>query len=388
MFVDYILNGEGYGEVGATLNSCRFDLGLLRPYLDEKGRKCVTVNTGRMEYDKDKGDYSPVYEKRLVSELTQNGIDSPVFNSMALRKDQWIRLDQTVLKAARRRLRAWADLASANTYGGFNGMARTVLEHETMSDPGEAIMDMDGLTQGRGDSPRFQLEGLPLPITHSDFYFSSRRLATARNMGTPLDTTMAEAAGRRVAEMIEKVTIGVTTGPAFGDSTNYGRTAKVYGYTNFPDRIDATGTLTTPTGSNPQDTVDDVLRLRDLLYDARYYGPYMLYTSKDWDRYLDNDYFVLETSGATAPARTLRSRLREIEGIQDVRRLDFLTGTFNMVMVQMTEDVARAVNGMDITTVQWESQGGLRLNFKVMAIHVPQLRADFEGRCGIVHAST
>ena len=59
-----------------------------------------------------------------------------------------------------------------------------------------------------------------------------------------------------------------------------------------------------------------------------------------------------------------------------------------MIMVQMTPDVARAVNGMDITTVQWESVGGMRLNFKVMAIQVPQLRADYDGRCGIVHATT
>ncbi len=41
---------------------------------------------------------------------------------------------------------------------------------------------------------------------------------------------------------------------------------------------------------------------------------------------------------------------------------------------------------MDITTVQWESVGGMRLNFKVMAIQVPQLRADHYGNCGILHA--
>jgi hypothetical protein len=58
-----------------------------------------------------------------------------------------------------------------------------------------------------------------------------------------------------------------------------------------------------------------------------------------------------------------------------------------MVMVQMTPDVARAVNGMDITTVQWESQGGMRLNFKVMCIQVPQLRADYYGNCGILDAT-
>ena len=61
---------------------------------------------------------------------------------------------------------------------------------------------------------------------------------------------------------------------------------------------------------------------------------------------------------------------------------------FTMLFVQMTPDVARAVNGMDITTVQWEDHGGFRQNFKVMAMLVPQIRADFNGNTGIVHATT
>ena len=381
MFVDFIQNGQGHGAVGEQLAGCRFDPGMLRPYLDSRGQKCVTINTGRVA-----GDGKPIYEKRTVAELLANGVSNPVFNATSLRKDEWIQLDSVVLRAARQRLRAWADLAAANTYGGFNGMSKTILEHETMSDPGEAIVDMDGLTEGRGDSPRYQLEGLPLPITHSDFWFSSRRLAASRNSGTPLDTTMAEAAGRRVAEMIEKTLIGVETGITYGSSTanGYGRASTVYGYTNFPDRITKTD-LTTPTGSNPEAVVQDILEMRDLLYAQNFFGPFMLYHSTAYDIYLDNDYF---RTGGTSANQTLRERVQGIDGISGVRRLDFLTSGYVLIMVQMTADVARAVNGMDITTVQWESVGGMRLNFKVMAIQVPQLRADFAGNCGILHATT
>jgi hypothetical protein len=42
---------------------------------------------------------------------------------------------------------------------------------------------------------------------------------------------------------------------------------------------------------------------------------------------------------------------------------------------------------MDITTVQWESHGGMQLNFKVMCLMLPQLRTDFYGNTGIVHGS-
>jgi len=379
MFVDFILNGAGHGPVAETMAGCRFDPGLLRPYLDSQGRKCVTINTGQAD-----NNGHPVLRKELVSDLITRGISSPVFNATSLRKNEWIELDNVVIKAARQRLRAWADLSAANTFGGFNGMSRTILEHETMSDPGEALVDMDGLSEGRTDSPKFQLEGLPLPITHSDFWFSARRLAVSRNTGTPLDTTMAEAAGRRVAEMIEKTLIGVETGIAYGTSSTYGRTSQVYGYTNFPNRTTKTD-LTTPTGTNPEAVMADVIEMRELLYADGYYGPFMLYHSTGYDRYLDDDYF---RTGGTSANQTLRQRIEGIDGVSGVRRLDYLTSGYVMIMVQMTSDVARAVNGMDITTVQWESQGGMRLNFKVMAIQVPQLRADYNGNCGIVHGTT
>jgi hypothetical protein len=381
MFLDsYVLNGNGHGPVGEAMAQCRFDPGLLRPYIDQKNRRCVTINTGKV----DPRTGQPAREKRAIGDLINNGITSPVFNATALRKDEWIRLDEVVLKAARQRLTAWGDLAAANSYGGFNGMAKTILEHETMSDPGEAIVDMDGLSEGRNDRPRFQLEGLPLPITHSDFWFSARQLAQSRNSGTPLDTTMAEAAGRRVAEMIEKTLIGVETGITYGTSTNYSRASTVYGYTNFPARNTKTD-LNTPTGSNPEAIMADVIEMRELLYSDGFFGPFVLYHSTGYDRYLDDDYF---RTGSTSATRTLRERIQSIGGISAIRRLDYLTSGYVMIMVQMTSNVARAINGMDITTVQWEAVGGLRLNFKVMCIMVPQLRADFNGATGIVHATT
>ena len=393
MYTDLVLNSPmGSDGVGVDFiqPGTRFETGLLRPYLDiETGRKMVTINTGRSRYNDKTNTYDPIFEEALLDDLTARGVNSPVANASSLRKDEWIQLDQVVIRAARKRLRAWADLSAANTFGGFNGMSKMVLEHETMSDPGEAQVDMDGLTEGRTDSPKFQLEALPLPITHSDFWFSQRKLAISRNSGTPLDTSMAEAAGRRVAESIEKTLIGVTTGMSYGTDARYGRTSSVYGYTNFAPRQTYTG-MTAPTagGWKPDTTVANVINLRELLYAVNMYGPFMLYCSTDWDRYLDGDYYALATSGMAAPTQTLRQRLKQIDGIMDVRRLDYFTSTFSMVLVQMTSDVCRAVNGMDITTVQWESQGGMRLNFKVMAIQVPQLRADFLGNCGIAHGST
>lgn len=376
MFTDYILNGKAVGEVGEQMAACRFEPSLLRPWRGKDGRNYVSVQNGT----DDKG--NPSYQAVRASDMIANGVDVPVANATTLRKDEWIRLDTQVLKVARERLKAWGDLESASSYGGFNGMSKMVLEHETMNDPGEAIVDMDGLTPGRTDAIKYQLEGLPLPITHSDFWFSSRRLAVSRNSGTPLDTSMAEAAGRRVSEEIEKVLIGMTQyNWAYGNTSEYGSSAgKIWGYVNHPDRITKTD-MTTPDGTNGATTVQEVLELIELANGANYYGPFMLYHSTDWNKYMDDDY-------RTNDSRTLRDRIKAISNIRDVRQLDFLTNTYTMILVQMTSDVARAVNGMDVTTVQWQSQGGMRVNFKVMAIKVPQIRSDFNGNTGLVHATT
>lgn len=410
--VDGYIPAPEFGSTGLTWNTGGMSLedaidknfaNMRRPYFDKNGRPSMTVNLGRTTLVK--GEQVPIKEHVTLNDLVwKHGfLPTPIMNATSLRKEQWIMLDQAVLKAARLRLRAWADLSAANSFGGFDGMSKMILEHETMSDPGEAIVDMDGLTDGRTDAPIFQLEGIPLPITHSDFWFSSRRLRVSRTSNTPLDSTMAEAAGRRVAEMIEKTTIGIETGKTYGGTSStptYSRASKVFGYTNFTARLTKTN-LTTPTGSNAASTLADVLAMRQQMYNNKFYGPFMIYHSNDWDTYLDNDYIL---TGGNVATQTLRQRLEGIEGIAGVRRLDYLASSastfsaapdritsanpFTLIMVQMTPDVCRAVTGMDITTVQWESVGGMRLNFKVMAIMVPQLRADYYGRTGILHATT
>ena len=428
---DYDPNGDRFGQVAG----CQWHPSLSRPMLlnTRNGtERVVLAPNGKFIRNSKTGRQEAQFKAMRIPDLQRRGINSPVFNATALRKEEWIELDRVVLRAARFRLRAWADLATANSFGGFPGMSKMILEHETMSDPGEALVDMDALTEGRTDSPMFQLQGLPLPITHCDFWYDARRLAISRNTGTPLDTTMGEAAGRRVAESVEKVTIGVDTGITYGGNSTqvggYGRNSSVYGYLNFPPRVTSvtgyspTGNGRAGTGWVPLDTVKDVLAVLQAMYKQKFYGPFMIYHSNDWDQYLDQDYFLTSTATNTPiSTKTLRQRLAAIGSDDDpagtfgnerrilgVRRLDFLaaethgsgaysvggvlypdpayiltTNPFKFIFVQMTPDVARGVNGMDITTVQWESQGGMRINFKVMAIQVPQLRADFYGNCGI-----
>ena len=347
--MDWILNGAPTGAVAQRIMACGGDIGVLRPWVGEDGRTRIALvdNSGKLQ-------------TRVVNGATAT-----------LRKDEWKVLDSAVVKVAEPRLKFVGDLRSRGlTFNVPNGLAKTVLETESMSDAMEATISMDGLRRGVNDRPEFELTFSPLPIIHADFGFSMRQIMTSRNGGTPLDTSGAERAGRKVAETAEQLAIGSLGKYTFGGGS-------VYGITNFPDRI--TTSITSPEDSAwTHDTlVDELLGMRQALQDAHMYGPYQMYFASAWDRYLDKDYSTSKGDN------TLRER---IEKIAPVMGLDYLSN-YDVLMIQMTSDVIREVIGMDVMSVQWESEGGMALNYKVMAILVPQPRSDFEGQCGINHAS-
>lgn len=374
------------------VGNVRFDPGLLRPYRDNRNRVCVTINTGKTRFDAKTGTLRPVYAKVEARELIKRGIGGPMFaqtlNATTMRKEDWIQLDTAVQRVIRQEMRAWSDLASASRVGGFDAMSKLTYEYEMMSDSAEAVVDMDVLADARTDSPLFNLASIPLPITHSDFHFSQRRIAVSANGGTPISTTQAENAAFRVAETVEKTVIGTETGITFGTQTaGYGThvgTSTVYGYTNFPYRTTKTD-LTTPTGSNPEAIMTDILEMIDLMNNDGYYGPFILYHSTPYTRFLNDDYF---RSGSTSAVRTVRERLMEISDISDIRRLNYLTSGYQLILIQMDSRTAQAIDGMPVTTVQWPSMGGMRQNWKVMCIQVPLLRRDYNGNTALVHATT
>lgn len=351
---DYVYNGQVSGNVAGTLLQNNFDVAALRPYVGGDGRTYVTRNTAG----------GPVAQ--------------PVTNAPAtLLRLEWTLLDEVVVRAALPRLRAVADLRGRGLQFTIpNGMAKTVLQTQSQSDINGASISMDGLADSIADRPQYNLANLPLPIIHKDFSFPARQIAVSRTGGMPLDLSTAELAARKVAEGAEQLLLGVTSTYAYGGGT-------IYGYTNFPSRM--TFALSSPLASSwvPRTLVNNILSMRLLSQQHFHYGPWVLYTSLAWDAYLDND---LNATNQNSSNITLRDRIRRIEGIEDVVTLDYLNG-YDMVLVQMTTDVAREVVGMDITTVQWETHGGMELHFKVMCILVPQIRADSNGNTGIVHGS-
>jgi len=356
MPIDFVYNGHASNaSMIDRLEAVNWDAGALRPWLGEDGRSYMTINQGG--------------KPKTVRANAQ----------ATLTKEAWLQLDRAILKIARNRLRAVADLRGAGlTYAIPNGMGTTVLEYQKMNDTGSADISMDGLRLASDFRPIFESAYLPLPFIHSDFQYSARQLATSRQTGAPLDTTTGEMAARRVAEKVERLTLGRLDTYTYGGGT-------IYGMCNFPSRLTATITAPTASAFTPAVHLTEILAAKQTLQDAKHYGPYVIYYSSAWDKYLDNDF------NTSYPNKTLRNRIREIDGIQDVRTLDYLdtaSSTYNMIILEMDTGTIRLVIGMDVTTLEWDDMGGLRKNYKVMCIIIPQLRADMDSNTGILHAST
>jgi len=192
----------------------------------------------------------------------------------------------------------------------------------------------------------------------------------------PLDTSGIGECARRVSETLEQLTIGTLAGPTYGAGS-------VYGYLTHPD-------INTATVSSPVVVTEPVWSGESLLAEVnamiaaamadKHYGPYVLYYGPSWSTYMNGEF-------KAASDRTLAERLTAIDDLEAVRRLNYLEG-YTLVLVQMTKSVVRLLSGMEIMTVQWDTQGGGLKHFKVMAIQAPQIRSTYGDRCGVVVATT
>lgn len=285
-----------------------------------------------------------------------------------LRKDEWKLYDTAVVQIAKARLIGVADLISRGlTFRLNNALGVTRIEWETDTDMTPADVSMSGIQRSQDDRVEYALTGIPVPIIHKDWTLNVRHLEASRKTGQPLDTTMAQKAGRVVAEKIEDI--------LWNGYAGLGSNNTIYGYTNAANRNtgSATNWITSTDGSAILSTV---LAMIQKAYDDHMYGPFMLYVPINVMTILGNDF-------KTNSDKSILQRLLEIDGIEGIKSTANLSGS--VLLVQMTADVIQMIDGIQPTTVQWESHGGFVLNFKVIAIMLPRVRNDSEGQSGIVH---
>jgi hypothetical protein len=397
--VSYALNGTVQGPAAPVFNvghklAGGFDVGLLRPFIEddpdspERGRPCAILRNG-MIYNNQTKTWHPKHEKRTIDywERVEN-IRSPAFNSVIFTRTDWVQVDRSITKANRLPLTAYSDVRAADTLGGFDAWNKLTIEYAAMSDAGEVVADMDGTSPARDDTPLELLRSTPLPVRHGDFSYPQRLLDVARASGMPLDTTMFEQVTRRLWESVEKLYIGTETGVTYGGRTTgpFPQTgaSTEFGLTNYTYRITKTD-LTIPTGSNPEAVNQDVMEMVETMRGYGFMGPFILYYSTPYGAFINGDYF---RTGGTSAVTTLRQRILLNAELADVRRLDYLTSGYQLILVDYGRGQIQAVDGMQPKPFQWSERAGLIQKFMVAMIQTVIFRTQYSGIAPILHATT
>lgn len=401
---EIIVNGRGYGPHAEEFMSRNIgaDVGRLRPYIDAKtGIPCVTLNVGKIRDENAPGGYRDQYKKYSIQSLAEKGIyiPVPVGNAIVMRQNDYREVDRKLYDIARKPQKFRNELARIGTVR-IDAWKKLTYEYENVSDYIEAVVDMDPMVAGRNDHPLLSNSSTPIPFIHVDITRGQRQLGVWSNGNPSLTELDIKTAGIKIGEKSEKIAIGMEDGLEFSTIstgpwpqralTGSGATiaSQVYGAAKHPARYIKTN-MTVPTGLNPQATYQEVLGLIQTLLEASFTGPFVLYHSLDWNQYMDNDYLWISATGwAAAPTQTLRQKLESIADISRVERLDFLTNTFTFLLVPDDSRYVGMIIGVDQTTVQWPSKGGMQQNWKILKAEAPYMRFDHNGYLPIYHATT
>lgn len=334
------------------------DANQMRPFIGDDGQPYILVHTGGDRKDPKN------YKAQLV-------------NNATLRYDEWRLLDQAVVKIAEQRLVGFDDLRRHLLVTPLsNAMGTTVVTWDEMSDAHEALVSMDPVRKGKNDRVAFNSNHIPIPVVHADYQLSERVLQESRSRGNGLDTLNAERAARKVAEKLEDMLFGSSTILTYGGGS-------IYTYLTHPDinTLSLAGSWDDTSGP-AEAIIADVLAMKQALINDKFYGPYILYIPTAYETVLDEDY----KSTSAGMSQTIRQRILQIASIESVVVVDRLPAN-TVLMVCMQKDVVDLIDGMPMQNVQWDSEGGFIHNYKVMAIQVPRIKSDYDGRCGVVKLS-
>jgi uncharacterized linocin/CFP29 family protein len=300
-----------------------------------------------------------------------NEYNQPMQANALLRKEEWAQVDAAVLDIATLRTAAITDLRAQGLVQTGGGLGLVMSQYETISDMDPALVSMSGTAAGRNDRVDFALNSVPVPIIHKDFSLNIRHLMASRNLvpgggAANIDTTQVQTASRLVQEGVENM--------IFNGNTIVVNGAAIYGLTTHPQRniIATSQPWTTPSNIYPSITAAIGALVAD-----RFYGPYMVYVS-------NTQYVQMLAPEGVDVFSTVLNRVLSTPRIMGVSPT-FALADHNLIVVSMTRATIDAIEAVSLTPVQWNEQGGMIINYKVMTAFVPRIKADANGNCGVVH---
>jgi hypothetical protein len=295
-------------------------------------------------------------------------------NSLLMR-DEWVEVDNAVMQAARYPLRAVADLRSRGLTRRLGGIGSVVSRWYTSSEITGASINMTGRGGGNRDLPELIENNVPVPVIFKDFEIDARALEASRRMGDGLDVTVVTEATRVVAEAVENLLVN-------GASVRLNGHA-LYGYRTHPNRNTDTAANF---GGGDWGTIANVVPTVAGMVNAAnadlHYGPFILYASQQQYNEASLTYYT-DGSGETPMQRILKMPMISAFNMLPA---DVLAAG-EVLLVEMSTEVVRWSEAVDIQVREWASPDGMADLMKVLAIATPEVKARQDGKSGIVHAT-
>ena len=337
----------------------------------------ITPNGG-VQVDSLSGDFKNA-SGSVATRLLDNGFNPDSLRTNAvLTKEAWVSMDTAIVETAKERMLIVGDLISRGlTYELAEAMGVTKLEWQRVGEVIAPQASMAAESLGQRDRLGYDLRDIAIPIIHQEFTLDIRTLRSSQRAGQPLDTALARAASRSVSDFVE--------GSFFDGMTVSGQANKIPGlFTSTANGgVGAVVSSLRNWASNAttgEQIVEDILDLIEAQIEMKHYGPYVLYTGYNSYTNMLNDY-------KASSDKTILQRVLEIPQVSAVMPTGRISNTASAgsryALVELTNDTVDIINGIQPTMVEWDSQGGLVTNYKVIAIMLPRFREDMNGNTGI-----
>lgn len=320
------------------------DLGAMRPYINGRNQSVAYVNQ----------------KERMV----QNAL---------LRRYEWEQIDAAVLDVVRQPNVALNDFLRLGLTQSLDGLGVTITSYDQLGDMEPAELNMNGEARAQQDRLDFTPQNIPVPLIFKDFQLSLRHLeASRRGGGNGIDTTQAQVATRRVQDRVDDLIFNGETKKLGGNT--------IYGLTNKPERLQKTagdcGGGDWGTSGNAYKTLNGAI---GFLQAMGYPGPFGAYVART--QYSEVNQLITSTA-----VSELSAIVSQIPGLSFVKPADKLTAG-EMIVWQLSKDVADLAIGQDVTPVQWDQLGGFLVQFRIFTAVTIRVKHDANNNCGIVHVT-
>lgn len=295
-----------------------------------------------------------------------------ILTNSLLREDEWKVIDQAVITASRAPLRVVQTLRSRGLTRQLGGLGTLMAQWYMRGEVTAANVSMTGQGINR-DLPDLKQAGVPVPIISKEFAIDIRTLQASRRLGDGIDVAGAEEAARVVSEALDTMVLNGASSIVLHGST-------IYGLTTHPQRNTDTaanygggdwGTIT-----NIIPTVAGMVAAANADY---HYGPFGLFIAT-------TQYNQAALTFFADVGDTPLQRLQSLPNIATVEMLPTLADGV-VLLVDMTREVVELAEALPVQTREWASPDGMTSVFRVMTAVTVMVKADYNNRSGIVHAT-